>query len=162
MAGRSVDIRWIAEVLGAVAVVISLVFVGFELRENALATKAEAAHNASTALQSWYLQVGTEPGGIIFRKGMADPESLSPDEGFQFMMIMHAGLLAYQETYYLGQQGALDQALYRAMTEALLPGRRTPGFNWYWQQRKTYFSEDFQQFIESLNRDDAEPGLIYQ
>jgi len=162
VAGRSIDARLVVEVLSAVAVVVSLVFVGFELRENALATRAEAAHNASSTLQSWYLQVGTEPLGTIFRKAMADPESLTPDEGFQFIMMLHAGLLAYQESFYLGQQGALDQALYRAMGEALTAGRDTPGFNWYWAQRRNFFTEEFQQYVDSLEERSSEAAGIYE
>ena len=67
-----------------------------------------------------------------------------------------------QETFYLSQEGVLDQALYRVLVEALSAGRTTPGFNWYWEQRRHYFTDEFQAFVDSLDRQGAEAAIIYQ
>jgi hypothetical protein len=152
LADRKINKKVVSETLGAAAVVLSLVFVGFELRENALATKAEAAHNVSMALQTFYLELGTNvQAGSVFRRAMVDPESLSPDEAFQFIMAMHSGMLAYQDGFYLAQEGALDEYLNKVLSRALSAGRATPGFNWYWQQRRGYFTDEFQRFVDDLN-----------
>ena len=157
------DTKRLAEVLGGAAVILSLVFVGFELRENVLATKAEAAHNVSMALQAWYLEMGAnEQAGSVFRRGMVDPDSLDPDESFQFIMALHAVLLAYQDSYYLGEEGALDRDLQQVIASSLSNIRATPGFNWYWQQRRLFFNEDFRSYLDELAADDRNTAIIYQ
>ncbi len=162
MSVRSFDRKLAIELLGAAAVVLSLVFVGFELRENALATKAEAAHNVSMALQTWYLEMGSnEQASSTFRRAMSDPTSLGPDEAFQFIMALHGGMLAYQDSYYLGEQGALDQSLHQVLSATLSAVRDTPGFRWYWAQRQAFFTPEFRRFVDGLEGN-PEAAVIYQ
>ncbi|MFT5500675.1 MAG: hypothetical protein ACI88G_000808 [Woeseiaceae bacterium] len=157
------DAKRITELLGGLAVVISLIFVGIELRENATATKAEAAHNASMALHDWYLEVGTNAeAGSIFRRAMMDPESLDKDESFQFVFMLHAGLLAYQDIYFLADQGALEAGVFEVLAPALSLGRTNPGFIWFWQQRREYFSEGFRQYVDELEPNNPDGAIIYQ
>jgi hypothetical protein len=157
------DSRRIAELLGGFAVVISLIFVGIDIRVNTISTKADAAHNASMALHDWYLEMGTNAeAGSIFRRAMADPESLDKDEAFQFVMILHAGLLAYQDIYFLADQGALETGIFEVLAPALSLGRSNPGFIWYWQQRREYFSEGFRQYVDELEATNPDGAVIYQ
>ena len=51
----------IAEIIGAFAVVISLIYVGVQVNDSASAVRAASTNDANVALQSWYLlaEVGT-------------------------------------------------------------------------------------------------------
>ena len=48
------------------------------------------------------------------------------------------------------------------MGEALTAGRDTPGFNWYWAQRRNFFTEEFQQYVDSLKEKSSEAAVIYE
>jgi hypothetical protein len=48
------EIAELAEVIAAVAIVISLIFVGMQLRENTIATKSANANASVAAIQDWY------------------------------------------------------------------------------------------------------------
>lgn len=50
----------LAEIIGAVAVVISLIYVGVQVNDSASAVRSAAANDANVALQSWYLQIGSD------------------------------------------------------------------------------------------------------
>ena len=52
------DFASIAEVIGAVAVIVSLIFVGFQLRETARATRTATASAASASMSAWYTATG--------------------------------------------------------------------------------------------------------
>ena len=94
-----------------------------------------------------------EQASKVFRKGMSDPSSLSEDEAFEFLMGLHSIVLAYQSIYFVGVEGTLDAALYKAMSSALEGAVTAPGFAWYWQQRENYFTEEFIGFVNQMITD---------
>ena len=96
----------LAEIVGNVAIILSLVFVGLQISDNAKLTRSETAANATAALQSWYNELGTNEQAVkVFRKGMQAPSSLSKDEAVQFIKGIHAVMLAYQSIYFFGCRG---------------------------------------------------------
>jgi len=139
----------LAEIIGNAAIILSLVFVGLQISDNTREMRSAAAHNATVSLQAWYVEVGTnEQAAKVFRKGMSDPDALSKDEAVQFLMNVHSALIAYQSVYFLGTEGTLDAALYQAMFATMGASVPTPGFQWYWQQRRYSFTPEFQQYVE--------------
>ena len=52
----------IAEIVGAFAVVISLIYVGAPVNnsDSASTVRAASANDVNVALQSWYLEIGTD------------------------------------------------------------------------------------------------------
>ena len=50
----------IAEIVGAFAVVISLIYVGAQVNNSASTVRAASANDVNVALQSWYLEIGTD------------------------------------------------------------------------------------------------------
>jgi len=54
------DFASIAEIIGAFAVVISLVYVGVQVNDSAGAVRSAAANDANVAVQNWYMQIGSD------------------------------------------------------------------------------------------------------
>lgn len=139
----------LAEIIGTVAIILSLVFVGFQISDNTREMRSSAAYNATVALQAWYVEVGTnEQAAKVFRKGMSDPTALSKDEAVQFLMNVHSALIAFQSIYFSRTEGTLDASLYEAMFSNMRASVPTPGFQWYWKQRRDAFTLEFQQYVE--------------
>jgi hypothetical protein len=154
----------LAEIIGNVAIILSLVFVGFQISDNAKQMRSETAHNATAALQTWYVEMGTNAQAAkAFRKGMSDPESLSKDEAIQFLMSVHSVMLAYQNIYFLGVEGTLDADMNHALSSALAAAVPAPGFGWYWQQRSGHVTQDFRDFVEKIAAEQPKGGAkIYR
>ena len=139
----------LAGIIGNVAIIVSLLFVGLQISDTTKEMRAETAHNATAALQTWYNEVGTnEQAAKVFRKGMNDASSLSKDEALQFIMSVHSVMLAYQSIYFLGIEGTLDSDMNIAMSSALEAAVPTQGFRWYWQQRGRHFTSEFRGFVD--------------
>ena len=70
----------IAEIVGSVAVVISLIFVGVQLQANTSATRSATASAASSSTSAWYIAMGglTQASALFFNF-MNDP--ISADAG---------------------------------------------------------------------------------
>ena len=50
----------IAEIVGAFAVVISLIYVGAQVNNSAGTVRAASANDVNVALQNWNLEIGTD------------------------------------------------------------------------------------------------------
>lgn len=79
----------IAEIIAAIAVVISLVFVGFQLRHaNTIAVRDEAnatMEQWSSIRRSLYQDAATAE---VFAQGLKDPQTLSPGDQLRFRFML--------------------------------------------------------------------------
>lgn len=154
----------VAEIIGALAVVISLVYVGVQVNDSASAVRSAAANDATVALQSWYLQIGSnQQTSNLFFRAITSEEALSDPEEFQFLMMLHAAFLAFQNSYLLAEEGTIDPELREAITSAILGVKDLPGMSRYWRQRKSYLHADFAVYVdELLTRDTIKTVDIYR
>lgn len=144
------------ELIGAFAVVVSLIYVGVQVRHSAGAVRSAAANDASVAMQNWYLEMGSNrQASDIWFNAMTSPEPLSTHDEFQFLMSMHAVLLGMQNSYLLSQEGTLDAEFREAITTALVAVKDLPGMGRYWRQRRGFFHSGFAKYVDGLLAQDA-------
>jgi len=148
---RLADLAHLAEIVGAFAVVVSLVYVGIQVNDGVGASRSASVNDANVALQSWYLEVGTnEQTSNLFYRGLLSDEALPNEEEFQFLMIFHGVFLAFQNSYWLAEEGTLDPELLEALTAAILGVKDTPGMQRYWRQRRSYLNASFGLYVDEL------------
>jgi hypothetical protein len=153
----------LTEILGALAVVLSLVFVGVQIRENNRATKSAMASASVDSLSAWYVEIANnEQSSALMVHYLSDPNSLSVEKRFQATMNLHGLLLIFQNAFYLANEGTLEQSILYSMTETVLGIKEQPGFHLYWKQRKSIFTGGFQDYINTLVASDrsASEGLF--
>ena len=154
----------ISQIVAAVAVVVSLIYVGIQVSDNAKAVRSAAANDAAVAMQNWYLAVGSNRQmSDIFITSMRGTEELSVEDEFQYLMMQHAGFLALQNSYLLSEQGTLDPAIASSITAIILGVKDLPGFALYWRQRKDYLHPGFVEYVEELRTKEAKGSVdIYR
>jgi len=145
------ELASLAEVIGAVAIVISLVYVGIQVSDSTQAGRSAAANETSSAISSWYSAIGSnQQASQVFLDGISNPGSLSREETAQFIYLMHGLMLEYQNAYYLSQEGTLEVELQESLTNTILGVKSQPGFLMYWEQRRGLFKTDFKEYMEDL------------
>ena len=77
-------------------------------------------------------------------------EPLAVEEEFQFLMMFHGIFLAFQNSYWLAEEGTLDPELLEALTAAILGVKDTPGMQRYWRQRRSYLNASFALYVDGL------------
>ena len=146
----------IGELIGAFAVVVTLIYVGIQVRHSAGAVRSAAANDASVAMQTWYLEMGSNrQASDMWFNAMTSPEPLSTHDEFQFMMSMHAVLLGMQNSYLLSKEGTLDAEFREAVTTAIVAVKDLPGMDRYWRQRRDFLHNGFAEFVDGLLGQDA-------
>lgn len=154
----------LAEIVGAFAVVISLVYVGIQVNDSAGAVRAASANDANVALQSWYLEIGTDQQtSALFYRALTSEEALPNEEEFQFLMMLHGAFLAFQNSYLLAEEGTIDFELREAITAAILGVNQLPGMERYWRQRRSYLHSGFAAYVDGLLQQKTEVSVdIYR
>lgn len=85
---------------------------------------------------------------------MTDPDSLPQEDFFQFVMMTHASMLGFQNSYQLAEQGALEVEIRESLTNILIAAKGLPGFQVYWQQRGPMFNKGFREYVEGIQKRD--------
>ena len=120
------------------------------MRQNTRNTRSATANESVSMVVAWYREIGnSERSSSLFYNALADPEALTPEEWYQFVMITHGLFLAFQNSYYLAREGTLDERINQSITEALIGVKDLPGFQLFWRQRKALLFPEFQDYVDT-------------
>lgn len=153
-----------AEIVSAIGLVISLIYVGIQVTDNTSAMRSETASNASTEFIDWYTHMSGDPELMdVWLRGVTEPDSLDEQESLRFVFLLHIIMLQFQNNYYLVEEGTLDEKMLLAINNTLSTIRGTPGFAMYWSLRRDLFNPEYQAFVEQLMFEtDGPPNPSYQ
>ena len=105
------ELTQIAEVISGIAVVITLVLLIFEIRDNTEATISANTQETLRASRDAALELATTPAlASIIEKGRTNQE-LTPEESLRLASWVRAMLRNYEAIYLLYQSGELDESL---------------------------------------------------
>ena len=134
------------ELIGIAAIVISLFFVGLELRQNTDAVKASSIDGLSSLSQEFYLLMASDPELTrIFRDGRQDMGQLSENEFARFLWLERSRVVRLQTAFLQWQRGTLgdqDWLFYRSFV--CRESERQS-----WDSTKTILVPDFVAYAES-------------
>ena len=103
----------IAEVISAVAVVISLIYVGLEIRRTTLESDADIqAELLSYTVQRRYLVIESSDLSSLLAKGYADPSQLSPDELLRFQNYIELFFVAWERAFMSNDGGVFSEEIF--------------------------------------------------
>jgi len=119
--------RRITAALSAVGVVLSLIFVGYELRQNTAAVKAAAIQELSAQsiefLNAWATD-DVIPGLLSRTSQGATPDDFTPEENQRLTLVYLAALRAYEARFIQVRLGVLDEDIFEEMAGSSLFYRR--------------------------------------
>ena len=85
-----------AEIVSAVGLIVSLIYVGIQVTDNTSAMRSEMASNASTEFIDWYSHLSGDPELMdVWLRGVTDPETLDEQESLRFVFLVHIIMLQF-------------------------------------------------------------------
>ena len=148
----------IAEVIGTVAVVVSLIYVGVQVRQNTRTTKLATGQNLSRdmrdAIEPLYADSEFSKAYLNAQK---DVEHLTGAERFRCYVFTQCYLRAMENAFYQYQNGVVDEYVWQAYLANMKFSKNTAITSAFWRDRQHVFATEFRDFFDSLSADD--PGV---
>jgi hypothetical protein len=141
------DLANLGQIIGAIGVMITLVYLAVQIRGNTKVVSAQARH----AISEFVLRIS------IFRAEHADrlaklesgAELTDGDRQFQYWS--HVQFLLHAETYFHHHDlGLMPDAHWRPYARYMTKYIQSPGFKQVWDDIGPGFSEDFVRWVDGL------------
>lgn len=156
----------LGEVVGAIAVVVSLIYLAAQVRQS---TRAQRLENSSRILDrtaAMQAALSRDPAmSVLFSKGVSDPSTLSPQERIQFTWAMYEFFGALEFMFLAARENSIADEIWQRWSSAAAWWLTFPGVQAWWEVRPIPFAESFSTYVQSLlddNPTDEEITHRYQ
>ena len=140
-----------AEIVGGIGVVLSLIFVGVQVKGNADILEAQAVFDLreSNSLMVRDLIANAELSEMIYR-GYDDYESLSDLEKWRFEFWVFEVLTHRMTAWKYAEEGLLDSEEIETWQNSTCSFLALPSVRIIWEKQDTWLRADFRAFVEQL------------
>jgi hypothetical protein len=139
----------IGELIGGIAIIISLLYVGLQIRQYSGALRSTTAQAAIQMAEATYAPILSNPDlAEISIRGLKDPAALTEVEMGRFNAQFHNVFFSLQNWFYQWRQGNLDDGIWQGWERIFTDLYTTEGIKYFWAQRRLYFSEEFRDYLE--------------
>jgi hypothetical protein len=143
------DLGNIGELLGAIGVIVSLIYVALQIRQNTKSVRAATFQEAMRDIAAVADLAAHDPElARIWFSGVRDLESLEWAERHRFGAYMLAFFRRVENVVYQTEQGILDRQSWEGFQEALKRIFSHPGAVAWWQRSRHAFNRQLQEFVE--------------
>lgn len=142
---------FICEIVAAIAVIMSLIYVGVQVKENTKATRATAAQSFVDTMNG-YVGLINSSGNLadVLDRGSAGLANVRGGEVIQFSAFHDQSFITFESFFYQWRDGILDERLWDTYRHALVDLLHMKGGAEWWGNRCHWFSEDFVREVERL------------
>jgi len=140
-----------AELIGVAAIVLGLVLVAYELRQNTLMMRAQTRDSLTEKQMMFSGWIGTNEyaAQIGFKGSRGELEPGTPDY-LAYRFLIHGILREWENSFYQYEQGLFEESefeprRFRWKTNMLLPGYRQ-----YWAEGRNAYSPRFRAEIDKI------------
>ena len=141
----------IGELLGAMGVIASLLYLAAQIRQGANASLLATSLSNATAARQWSDPMLADPDlARIFLLGTEDIDSLDERDRARFVVLCFSFFRMFEDIHFQFENGALDAGLWEGYKTHYGAYCKSPGFQHYWKLRRDAFRPAFREFIDSL------------
>src|SRR6267378_271266 len=143
------DLANIGQVIGAVAVVVSLFYVAHQIRQNTNAVRSATVQAVHEHFAKWYQLVAADAElSKIVATGLRDHGSLSEQERVRFIATFMSFLSYSQNAFLKWREKLLAPPLWMGWEVVIMNLVCAPGGKAFWKDRGYMFGEEFRRHVE--------------
>ena len=145
----------IGELLGAIGVIASLLYLARQMRNSAADGRRAAAQAVLSKVNVMLTSISTHPQlADVFSRGSTSLSALRPEEALQYSGMLFSFARSYEELLHYRRAGAVEDWVWESVGLAVLPQMTTPGGLEWWAKRRHYFTVRFQTYVDSVLPDE--------
>ena len=140
----------IGEIIGAAAVVMSLVYLASQIRTQNREARAASVHQVMHEYASAISRLH-EPGmADIWVRGIEDFDSLTPPQRIRFVIYLMGSIRSFEDAYFQWREGRLEDDVWRSLLAPLLDVKSTEAFARFWELRRHQIRPEFADYVDGL------------
>ena len=145
------DLGSLGEFVSSIAVLVTLIYLALQIRQNTYATRAVSHHAITDALNQLNLTLGKDDVvAQIWITGMNDRSSLSDVQREQFDALLRAYMHVCDTMYYQAHVGAGDDGLWKAEERYLNVILTSSGGADWLEENSLSISPDYREAIDDI------------
>jgi hypothetical protein len=139
----------VAELLAAIGVIVSLIYLASQVRDGAAQTRLMAVQSILGKLNSTFDRLaGDQSAADLWARGLRGMAELRTDaETVRFMATLLGLFRTYEELFQYYKQGSIDDWAWSGLDAGFRDIMATPGFQEWWELRQGWFCTEFAAFI---------------
>ena len=140
----------VAEIVGAIAVVISLVYLALQIRAQTNQSKLTAQHEVSRGIREASLLFATEDISDLFVRGNTDFESMPESDRIRLIVAITALFRVWEGAFLEARGGHLEASNWEVLSGDYSQLMGTAMFNRIWGMRRQNYHPEFQIYVDDL------------
>ena len=141
----------IAEIVGAIAVVLTLIYLAYQVRNNTKMAQRASTAEAVAAIRTFNDSLVDNPEvGELFQRGVnLGMGNLTDEERVPFAIVMFNLLKTCEHLHYQHAVGAMDPDVWEGWDHMIRGYLTAPGSQEWYQERRLGFSSNFRNYLDN-------------
>ncbi len=141
----------LGELIGGVAVVVSLVYLATQIRDSTRAARASRAQAVLSESQAFVRVIAADtPSARVFRLGLADSGELSEDERAQFTAQLMMMFRNFENMFFQFQLHDRDDLAWQSCVASMEQFVGLPGSQKFWSDRSGNYAPEFRKVVDLI------------
>ena len=145
---NKLDINAVVQLLGMLGIIISLIFVGLEMRQSQRIAIA-GQYQARAAMNAASIQAAIEAGIDFSAQSGLSQSNLTPEEQVQQRNFTNLAYTRIENDYYQYQQGLIDEETWEKKLFSIRSWYNNCDLRGVWERRSQFFTSDLIDLIKS-------------
>jgi hypothetical protein len=137
------------EIVGAVAVVVSLIYLASQIRQQNRESRISSAHEITEAFRDTIGAMKDPARAELSVKAMRGLEGLTDAEKIQVLALAQTYFRVWEEAHYQHTEKRLEASMWEAMCVQFGGLMSIPMFAESWNLRKSAYRKEFQHFVDN-------------
>jgi len=142
----------IAEIIGAIAVVVSLLYLAAQINGQTQEARAAAMHEFMVGWRESTAAFTDRELSETFVKASSNFESLTKSDRLILFGGLHGLIRLFEEAFLQYKQKRLDPGLWDAINRQYSSLLSDPVYKRYWEMRGDWYHQEFRQYVDDMGR----------
>jgi hypothetical protein len=144
----------IGETIGAAAVVISLLYLAVQIRDQNKQSRLSALHDMSRELRDVTAMFANEDMTDIFVRANHSYDDITEAESVRLIILVTNMFRAWEDAFLENRDGHLDGSVWEALSRDYIGPMGAPSIQHIWKLRKQNYDPEFRDYVDSMSLQD--------
>ena len=141
----------VGEIVGAGAVVVSLLYLAVQVRTQNRESRIAAAHEILEAFRNVSIPFQDESNATVMLNAMKDFNALEEVDRVRAIAMVTPMFRVWEEAYYQHQRGRLENAMWTSISMQYSDFMAVASFEKVWALRRHVFSVQFRAYVDNID-----------